>query len=138
MHPGNAPGAVLEDLIARARTLYRERMAAFPEAAAGHALDHFLSFGTDTGEALRLAEANYRNRPHGDAALGLARAQLQAHRSQAALDLLRKELAAGWRTAELHWLLGKRYADQRQPELAQQNRHQALALNPLSARMYGN
>lgn len=129
--------AEAQALLARAEALYRQRIAAFPEAAAGHALDHFLSFGSDAAETLRLAEANYRSRPHGDAAVGMARALQAADRPAEAIALLSRELEAGWRTPELLWLLGDLHAANGETAAAERLRDEALALNPASRKMYG-
>lgn len=124
-------------LIDRASALYRARIAAFPEAAAGHALDHFLSFGTDRAETLRLAEANFRNRPFGDAAVAMARASAALGRRGPAIALLERERQSGWRTPELLWVLGDLYAAEKNAERAAQYHGEALALNAASKTMYG-
>lgn len=87
-------------LIARARAEYERRLALFPEAAGGHALDHFLKFGS-AEEALRLARANYELRPNGDSALSLAQALDRSGRAREALALLERQARAGWDTTAL-------------------------------------
>ena len=67
---GNAQ--VASQLLARAETIYTDRAKRFPEAIAGHALKHFLSDAPQPAKALTLAEANFSNRPYGDAAIALA------------------------------------------------------------------
>lgn len=120
--------------IDRARDRYDERLNRFPEAAAGHALDHFLQF--DPSRALALAVANYAERPYAEPALGLARALVLSGQWPKALDLLKRHSAEGWASAEWRWVLGELLimaAD------AQGEGHQqaALSLNPRAADMYG-
>jgi hypothetical protein len=120
----------------RARPLYEQRMAEFPEAAAGHALDHFLADTANPGRALALAEANFKVRPYGEAAIGLAKASIIAGKAARAATLLEAQLASGWDTAETHWVLAKALdaAGRRAP--AAQAHAAALLRNPESDRMY--
>lgn len=87
----------------RAANLWETRLATFPDAFAGHAIDHLLAFG-DPSRALALAEASYRLRPFGETAIGLAAALLANGRPAAALALLERVDASGWVTAEQHML----------------------------------
>ena len=97
--------AVARQLFARAEAIYAERARRFPEAIAGHALEHFLSAAPQPARALALAEANFRNRPHGDAAIALAKAHLLNARPGEAVRGLEQEIAQGWDTAETYWIL---------------------------------
>src|SRR6185503_1437990 len=57
------PGAAAE-WTGRARTIYRERLALLPEAAAGHAIDHFLQFEPlERDELLAIARQDVIARP---------------------------------------------------------------------------
>lgn len=104
-HDGHAAEArVLRE---RARALYESRMASFPEAAAGHALAHYLRDPADAKFALELAQRNYATRPGGEAAVELAKAWLLAGRAERAIPLLETELAKGWDTAESWWVLAE-------------------------------
>lgn len=123
-------------LRARARTIYEARLAQFPEATAGHALDHFLGDSASRATALRLAEANYTGRPNGDAAVALARAQMQNGRHEDAAALLGKHIAKGWDTAEIHWVLAEALDQAGRGDAALRARAAALARNPASATMY--
>ncbi|WP_293676967.1 hypothetical protein [uncultured Phenylobacterium sp.] len=100
---GNSEAA--KQLFDRAETIYVERARRFPEANAGHALDHYLDDAPRPTKALTLAQANYRNRPYGDAAIQLAKALLLNGRPAEAARLLEEELAKGWDTAETWWTL---------------------------------
>jgi tetratricopeptide (TPR) repeat protein len=120
----------------RARSIYEARLREFPEAAAGHALDHFLQDGANASRALALAQRNYETRPYGDAAVALGRAWIQNAQPKRAVDLLESHLADGWDTAEIHWVLGEALARLGQHDAASAAQRTALARNPASAAMY--
>jgi tetratricopeptide (TPR) repeat protein len=75
---------------------FRRLLAQYPEAAAGHALDHFLHHG-DPEEAVALAEKNAALRPNGEALRLLADAYRRAGREQDAADAERRADATGWK-----------------------------------------
>lgn len=120
----------------RARPLYEKRLADFPEAAAGHALDHFLADHANPGRALALAEDNYRVRPYGEAAIGLAKASIIAGKPARAVALLEAQLASGWDTPETHWVLARALDAAGKREPAARAHAAALLRNPESDRMY--
>lgn len=125
------------DLRQRARDLHDARLKQFPEAAAGHTLDHFLADPANATRAFSLAKQNFAARPAGEAAIGLARALIATQQSRAAVTLLESQLAAGWDTAELHWVLADALRHAGQTQRADAAAASALARNPLSAKMYG-
>ena len=131
---GDADGA--NRLTARARAIYEQRLAQFPEASAGHALDHFLQDAADRERALILARANHKSRPYGEASIALARALLQTGQPRPALALLEAELARGWDTAETFVVLSHARKALGQPALADAALAQARQRNPLSEKMY--
>jgi len=88
------------DLAARAEAMHEERIAMFPEAAAGHALDHFLLLSDDLDRAIELAELNRDARPFGEAQAKLAIAYARAGRWDDALEVIYVIEAGAWRTAE--------------------------------------
>ena len=100
---GNAQ--ISMELFHRAEAIYSERAKRFPEAIAGHALAHYLSAAPQPVKALTMAEANFRNRPYGDAAIALAKAHLLNAKPKAAARLLEQQIAQGWDTAETYWIL---------------------------------
>lgn len=63
---------------ARARAEYERRLARFPAATYGHALEHFLAADDGAQKSLELARANLRVRPGPDAEALLARAEARA------------------------------------------------------------
>lgn len=124
-------------LRAQAAALFEERLARFPEAAAGHALDHFLQPGSDPLRAVALAQANARSRSYGDAQVQLAQAYLQAGRRREARAVIGAALKSPWNTAELHWTAARVYAAGGETAVAAEQRRLALALNPRAELQYG-
>ncbi len=72
----------------RARSVYERQLALFPEAAAGHALGHYLEAGDSVVRAVALAESNAELRPNAEA-----------------LALLAEAYEAAGRTADARWAL---------------------------------
>lgn len=131
---GDAQAA--RSLISRAEAIYAERARRFPEAIAGHALEHYLSAAPQPSKALALAEANFRNRPHGDAAIALAKAELINGRPQAAVRVLERQIAQGWDTAETYWILSLSAKAAGDPDRARTAGLKAIGRNPHSAVQY--
>ena len=131
---GNRDNA--QKLQTKARALYEQRLIAFPEAAAGHALDHFLQNSTDSVLALSLAQKNFDARPYGEAAVALARAWMLAGKADRAVPLIERQLKNGWDTAEAYWVLAEARHTLGQQALAEQAKAAALQRNPHSAQMY--
>ncbi|HEX7946477.1 MAG TPA: hypothetical protein VF495_17540 [Phenylobacterium sp.] len=131
---GNAAAA--KDRLARAETIYEQRAKRFPEAIAGHALAHYLSAAPQPAKALALAEANFRNRPYGDAAVALAKAYLLNARPREAARLLEQQLAQGWDTAETWWILSRAAKASGSAARAAAAAAEATRRNPHSATQY--
>lgn len=129
--------AAAESLHQQARVIYQARLTEFPEAAVGHALDHFLESPADAGMALKLARANFAARPFGDAAISLATAEISSGSAARAVALLEQQRSAGWESAELHWALAKALLALRKPQEAAAAQSRALLQNPRSAEMFG-
>ena len=125
-----------DQLFARAEAAYAERAKRFPEAIAGHALDHYLGAAPQPARALALAEANYRNRANGDAAVGLAKAYLLNRRPRDATRLIEQHLARGWDTAEAHWILSVAARAAGDEARAKAAAAEATRRNPLSQTQY--
>jgi predicted Zn-dependent protease len=123
-------------LLAEVRMLYERRLAAFPEAAAGHALDHYLRDPADAPVALSLARKNFSDRPYGDSAIALAKASMLSGEAQRAAALIEAQLASGWDTAEAYWILGEALGKLGQRQRSSEAKAEALRRNPLSDRMY--
>ncbi|QJR10165.1 Beta-barrel assembly-enhancing protease [Usitatibacter rugosus] len=124
------------ELSAQARALYERRLSEFPEAAAGHALDHFLVHPVDAPRAITLAESNFRVRPYGESAVGLAKAWILSGQPKRAVPILATQVANGWDTAEARWVLAEAMDRSGQRSDAERERARALSKNPESARMY--
>ena len=125
-------------LTARARSIYTERLRSFPEAAAGHALDHFLRNQADAEQVLTLAQKNYQTRPYGESAIGLAKAWIMVGKSERAKPLIEAQLANGWDTAQAWWLLSEVQQQLRGDAEAARARAEALRRNPQSEKMYAH
>ncbi len=117
-------------LISRADAIYEAQLARFPEAAYGHALEHFLEFGADRARTVALAEANHHTRPNAEAKISLARAYLQAERKDDARKRIDEALATPWNTADLHATAAEVLAAVGDAAAASEQRRLALALNP--------
>jgi tetratricopeptide (TPR) repeat protein len=90
------------EYIARATKRYEDLSALYPEAAYGHALDHYLEFGEDNAFTVDLAEKNHGLRPNAEAKMRLAQAYLEADRVPDAKRVILEALATPWTTADLH------------------------------------
>ena len=123
-------------LTLKARAIYEQRLVAFPEAAAGHALDHYLHSQADAKLALSLAQKNFDTRPYGEAAVALAKAWTMAGKPDRAVPLIEAQLTKGWDTAEAYWILGEAHQQLGQQREADQAKAAALRRNPHSEQMY--
>lgn len=112
----------------RARAVYEERLALYPEAAGGHALDHFLQH--DPARAVQLAEINRDARPGGEAQVKLAEAYLGVGRVDDARETIERVLATDWNTAELHVVAARIYQRAGSSARASEERQRAVLLNP--------
>lgn len=88
--------AEAESWIALADDRYEAQIAAFPEAAAGHALDHYLEFGSPE-RALEIARGNVENRPNAEAWVGLAMALHNVDQHSEAVEAMEQARATVWR-----------------------------------------
>lgn len=134
IHAGNAKRA--RQLIDRAGALHEQRMAAYPEAAAGHMVAHFLKYSAEPGRVLQVAQRNFDARPYGEAAIALAQANLLAGRPEAAVTLVNAQLAQGWDTAQAYWVLARALTRLGRDQQAEAAQAEALRRNALAATMY--
>ena len=134
-HQGGNDGNA-KKLLQKARAIYEQRLIAFPEAAAGHALDHFVQDETDAKLALALAQKNFATRPYGEAAIALAKAWMLAAKPDRAVPLIEAQLASGWDTPQAYWILGQARQKLGQQQRADQAKAEALRRNPHSEKMY--
>lgn len=122
-------GAAAAAWRSRAAAEWERRLALLPEAAYGHALDHYLAAG-DPARALNIARRNHAARPYGDAKVQLAEALLQAGRADAARRTIEPVLRSDWDTAQLHGVAARVYAAAGDSRRSAQERARALAINP--------
>ncbi|MEO8385632.1 MAG: hypothetical protein ABI583_10340 [Betaproteobacteria bacterium] len=134
LREGTSPEAA-NGWIERAESIYRERLKRFPEASVGHAVDHFLQFGTPT-EALALAQKNATLRPYGVAQIALAAALFRAGQAGAAADCIARVEASGWNTAQLHAIAAQINAGLGRASVADLQHAMALRMNPNAMRLY--
>lgn len=114
---------------ARAVSEWERRLALLPEAAYGHALDHYLASG-DPARALDIARRNHAARPYGDAKVQLAQALLQAGDAEGARRTIEPVLRTSWNTAQLHGVAAQVYAATGDARRSAQERARAVAINP--------
>lgn len=93
--------ALADAMWTRAHAGHEARIEAFPTAAFGHALDHYLAHAPDAARAVELAERNRDVRPNGEAWTQLARAYLGAGRREDALAALAAVEAMPYRSSAL-------------------------------------
>ncbi len=97
--------AAAAEWIGRARAIYRERLKVLPEAAAGHAIEHFLAFEPlNADELLAIAQRDVAARPGAEARMHLAQAYLRLGRNAEAATALAPVLDSPWQTAKLQAL----------------------------------
>jgi predicted Zn-dependent protease len=121
--------------IRRAEGIHRERLKTLGEASIGHAVDHFLQFGTPA-EALSLARQNAELRPFGEAQIALAAALFRAGQAGAAAELIARVEQSGWNTAQLHAIAAQINAGLGRRAEADLHRAKAVAMNPHALRVY--
>ncbi len=127
LREGTAPESATE-WINRAEAIYRDRLKLFPEASVGHAVDHFLQFGTPI-EALALARRNAELRPYGDAQIALAAALFRAGQAAAAAECIAGVEASGWNTAQMHAIAAQINAGLGRGAAADAQRAKAIGMN---------
>lgn len=114
----------------KARAIYEEQLAQFPEASYGHALGHYLDAGDEAQKALELAKANYALRPYGESEVLLAQAYFQVGEMHKARTLIEATLKSTWKSAELHATAADIFEAIGYLDRAQTQRSIALDINP--------
>ena len=113
----------------RAGAIWETRLKQIPEAAWGHAIEHYLAFG-DPARALDLAQRDYAARPYGLPAIALGWAYIANNRPADALALMDKVTASGWVSADQHIVAAQAHALLGQSDAAEAEQQKALAINP--------
>ncbi|MFK7988582.1 MAG: tetratricopeptide repeat protein [Sandaracinaceae bacterium] len=114
---------------ARATARFEEQLEQLPEAAYGHALEHFLAHGTPE-RSLELAEANYEMRPGAEATIRLTQALLRSGRAEDALARITPLLATPFRSAEMHATAAVAYRANGDEENGASQEALAVAIHP--------
>ncbi|WP_373489226.1 tetratricopeptide repeat protein [Blastomonas sp.] len=118
-------------LYARSSAIWSKRLAQFPEATYGHAIDHCVA-KADWPCALRLAQRNHDARPYGEAKVALAHALLGNAKIAEARAMIEQVLASAWRTPDVHSVAAEVYQASGMTEKAAAHRRRARAMNPLA------
>lgn len=132
----NGNHKVADELRARSSARYEQTLIEFPQAAAGHALDHFLMDSRGAERALALAQDNFKARSNGESAIALAKAWMLVKKPDRAVALIEKQLADGWDTPHAYWILGEARQMLGQSALARKAKDEALRRNSASEAMY--
>lgn len=115
----------------QAGQIWEQRLRQLPEAAYGHAVEHYLAFGNPE-RALQLAQLDYRSRPHGASAIALAWAYIGVNRPADALRVIDPVLRSSWVSADQHIVAAQAHLLLGQTGEADSERQKALAINPRS------
>lgn len=104
---GETDPAAATALYAEADALYRRQFELYPEATAGHLIEHLLEKQGADPRLREYAEWNHALRPNAEAKLLLARSYLKLGDTAAARRLIGEILQTPWRTPELDTLLAE-------------------------------
>lgn len=116
--------------LSKANAKFEAQLLRFPEAAYGHALEHFLAHGDDPTKALDMARRNHALRPNADAKRLLAAALVAAGNADEAKTVIEEALATPMRSADLHATAAAVYAAVGDAAKAEEQRAAARAINP--------
>lgn len=130
IHQAAGQTAEADAWLAKANVKFEEQLRRFPEAAYGHALEHYLAHGDDPQKALEMARRNHALRPNADAQRLLAEALLAAGNEDEAKTMIEAALATPVRSADLHATAAAVYAATGDTAKAEEQRAAALAINP--------
>jgi len=130
IHQAAGETAKAEEWLAKADAKFGEQLVRFPEAAYGHALEHFLAHGKDPKKTLEMARKNHALRPNADAKRFLAEALLAAGEKQEAKTVIEEALATPMRSADLHATAAAVYAATGDAKKAEEQRKAAVGINP--------
>jgi tetratricopeptide (TPR) repeat protein len=113
----------------RADAVWEQRLKLLPEAAYGHAVEHYLAFG-DPGRALDLALKDVAARPYGTSQVALGWAWLANNQPAQALRAVAPVMGSPWESAEQHLVAAQAHALLGDSEAADAEQQKALAINP--------
>jgi tetratricopeptide (TPR) repeat protein len=118
------------DLINKAETAWNEKLAIFPEAASGHALDFYLETSPNPKKALELAKRNFETRPNTEARIYLAEAYLANNKPALAQEQMEVVLSTPYRSAKAYDVASKTFFAVGDKAKAEQNKAECLKINP--------
>ncbi len=130
IHEAAGEEAAAKEWLAKADAKFEAQLQRFPEAAYGHALEHFLAHGSDPAKALEMARKNHALRPNADATRFLAEALLGASLVDEAKATIELALATPMRSADLHATAAAIHAAAGDEAKAEEHRAAARAINP--------
>jgi len=116
-------------LRSEAAAVYETQLELLPEAAYGHALDHFL-VTFQRARALELARANFALRPNGSARVSLAQALALSGEIDEARVTIESALATVYDSSELHAVAAVIYDASGDREASDAQRDLAIAIQP--------
>lgn len=88
----------------RAMSELEKKYVRYPEATAGHFIEHLLTLPTIHPKLLDYAKANHINRPNADAKILLAKSYLKFNQTDKAEELYDEALSTPWRNSALNQL----------------------------------
>jgi len=115
----------------RAGVIWERRLKLLPEAAYGHAVEHYLAFG-DPKRALDLALKDAAARPYGTSQIALGWAWLANNQPAQALRAIAPVLGSSWVSADQHLVAAQAHGLLGDGEAADAEQQKALAINPRS------
>ena len=115
----------------KAEILWNSQLQEFPEAASGHAIEHFLKWKPQDPRTLELAKKNYELRPGGEASVLLAETYLKNSLPNEAGKVLERTLSSSFKSPELYQVAAEVAEAQGSLDQAGQYRQLARQLNPL-------
>ncbi|WP_162256407.1 tetratricopeptide repeat protein [Sphingomonas sp. Root710] len=116
----------------QARGIWNDRLARFPEASYGHAVEHVLTFG-DPKTALVFARRDAANRPYGQALTALAWALIANNDPRGAVAAVGPVNQSKWVSADAHLAAAQAHLLLGESDAAEAEQRAALAINPRAA-----
>lgn len=117
----------------KSEKLWDEQLKLAPEAASGHAMEHYMGNPARAEFVLDLAKKNFEIRPGGEAKLFLAEAYLKNSKPQEAKKLVDELMTTRFESAELYDLASRIYSNLGDGNRSAELRQKCLEINPAFA-----
>ncbi len=117
----------------KSEKLWDEQLKLAPEAASGHAMEHYMGNPARAEFVLDLAKKNFEIRPGGEAKLFLAEAYLKNSKPQEAKKLVDELMTTRYESAELYDLASRIYSNLGDGNRSAELRQKCLEINPAFA-----